>query len=352
MSLENGLSAFRMEMPERIPRTEYSAHFHWDLVKKVTGINVDSKSTEKIKEEASRKFVKDWDYGMFWNILTHNNVFDGKYTKMGHAEYMADSEDFSAERFQLLEDPEDVFTFDPFEVYGSRDKKILTEEYNANYDLMCQQYPDTANMTGIYVSCISGALEILGWDTLLMAVGIDSREFGEFLKRYEKWIGQYFSALAEYKGETVMIHDDITWTSGGFLAPEFYREYVFSAYKRLFAPLLEAGKRIIFTSDGDYTEYMQDIAECGVHGFVFEPCMNLEKICQQYGKTHILVGNADTRILLMGEKEDIRQEVKRCIDLGKKCPGYFLAVGNHIPANTPVESALWYNEFYEKYSRR
>lgn len=352
MSLKNGMSALRMEMPDRIPRTEYSAHFHWKLVEKVTGMNVDSKSTEQIKEKASSQFVKEWDYGMFWNILTHNNVFDGKYTKLGHAEYMADSEDFSSEISQLLEDPEEVFSFDPFEVYGVKDKKILTKEYDENYEKMCLEYPDTVNMTGIYVTCISGALEILGWDTLLMAAGMDSKEFGEFLRRYEKWIGQYFEALAECKAETIMIHDDITWTSGAFLAPEFYREYVFAAYKRLFAPLLEAKKRILFTSDGNYTEFMQDIAECGVHGFVFEPCMDLEQICSQYGKTHVLVGNADTRILLMGNKEDIRQEVKRCIDLGRDCPGYFMAVGNHIPANTPIENALWYNEFYEKYSRR
>ena len=38
--------------------------------------------------------------------------------------------------------------------------------------------------------------------------------------------------------------------------------------------------------------------------------------------------------------------------LGRNCPGYFLAVGNHIPPNTPVENALYYNEVYEKLCRR
>ena len=32
--------------------------------------------------------------------------------------------------------------------------------------------------------------------------------------------------------------------------------------------------------------------------------------------------------------------------------GFFMAVGNHIPANTPVENALYYNEVYEELSRR
>ncbi|MCL2519366.1 MAG: hypothetical protein FWF15_12465 [Oscillospiraceae bacterium] len=40
------------------------------------------------------------------------------------------------------------------------------------------------------------------------------------------------------------------------------------------------------------------------------------------------------------------------MDIGKKYPGFFMAVGNHIPANTPVDNALWYNECYEKMSRR
>lgn len=83
-------------------------------------------------------------------------------------------------------------------------------EYNENYEEQCRLYPETENMTGVYVTCISGALEILGWDTLLIAAGIDSKEFGAFLQRYKEWIGQYFKALAQCKAETVMVHDDIT----------------------------------------------------------------------------------------------------------------------------------------------
>ena len=69
-------------------------------------------------------------------------------------------------------------------------------------------------------------------------------------------------------------------------------------------------------------------------------------------KTHCFIGNADTNVLLRGSKDDIYNEVKRCMDIGKNCPGFFMAVGNHIPSNTPVENALWYNECYEKLSKR
>ena len=83
-----------------------------------------------------------------------------------------------------------------------------------------------------------------------------------------------------------------------------------------------------------------------------EPSVDMRYIAEKYGKTHAFVGNADTRILLSDTKEDIYNEVKRCMDIGKKCPGFFLAVGNHIPANTPVDNCLYYNEAYEKLRNR
>lgn len=78
----------------------------------------------------------------------------------------------------------------------------------------------------------------------------------------------------------------------------------------------------------------------------------MKYIADKYGKTHVFIGNADTRILLFGTKEDIRAEVERCINIGKECAGFFMAVGNHIPSNTPVESALYYNEVYEELGKR
>ena len=83
-----------------------------------------------------------------------------------------------------------------------------------------------------------------------------------------------------------------------------------------------------------------------------EPCTDMAYIAEKYGRTHSFIGNADTRILLTGTREAIEAEVKRCMDIGKSCPGFIMAVGNHIPANTPVENCLIYEEAYRKYCRR
>ena len=353
MSYQDGLAAIYLETPDRIPRTEYSADQHWELVEKVTGIKIDPfTSTKEEKATASSAFRKAWDYGFSWNVLIHCGDLDKCRTKMGHAEYATAGTDFNSQVECPFEDPEDAFDFNPMEVYGKHDHNLLVKRFNENYKEKMEKYPDTVNTTGTYITLISGLIEIFGWDIMLTAMGIDAREFGKVANRYADWMQQYFNALADSDCPIVKIHDDIVWTEGAFAHPEWYREFVFPNYKKFFAPLKEAGKKIIYTSDGNFTEFVDDIADCGVHGFVMEPTTDMAYIAEKYGKTHSFIGNADTRILLRGTKEDIYNEVKRCIDIGKNCPGFFMAVGNHIPSNTPIENALYYNEVFEKLRRR
>ena len=348
MSYIDGISAINLEMPGRVPRTEYSAHFHWDLVQAVTGIKVNEKSNSDLQRKASSAFMKAWDYDFNWSVLIHNQVLNKMRTKMGHAVYATGGIDYDNEVNCPFDDPEDVLKFDPVEVYGTIDRSLWVKNFNEHYDNNCKFDSDMVNMTGVYVTCMSGLIEIFGWDMLLCAAGIDSEAFGHVANRYVQHISQYFEALADSKAPVVMIHDDIVWTQGAFLHPDWYRKYIFPNYKKLLMPIIESGKKIIFTSDGTYTEFIDDIAATGVNGFVMEPTTDMAYIAEKYGKTHCFIGNADTRILMYGSKDEIEAEVKRCMDIGKKCPGFFMAV----PANTPVDNALWYNECYEKMSKR
>ena len=93
-------------------------------------------------------------------------------------------------------------------------------------------------------------------------------------------------------------------------------------------------------------------ADAGAQGFIFEPTTDLQYICSRYGKTHVIIGNADCRVLTFGTADEVRAEVKRCMNLGRDCPGYFFAVGNHIPPNVPIENADACIEAYRDLRRR
>jgi len=348
MSYEDGWAAINLERSRRIPRTEYSAEMHWDLITAVTGLDVGVDSSEQVKAQAAIAFMRAWNYDFFWSTLIGHDEFGACATDMGHAEYAAGGVDRRDTLYCPYHDPEDVLNFDPWERLGEKDQGKLTCRFEAHYQANCQAHPFGVNMTGIYVTLVSGFIGLFGWDMLLLAAGTDPHRFGELAGRYAAWMQQYFDALAEADVPVVMVHDDIVWSSGPFMRPGWYRQYVFPNYKKYFAPLLDSGKKIMFCSDGNFDEFIDDVAATGVHGFVFEPLTSLETIVARYGQTHVIVGNADTRILLSGTREQIRAEVQRCMALGRACPGFFMAVGNHIPPNTPVEHALYYNQVYEE----
>jgi uroporphyrinogen-III decarboxylase len=182
------------------------------------------------------------------------------------------------------------------------------------------------------------------WDLLLTAGGIDPDGLGRVAASYARWMQQYYDAIADSEVEVVYSHDDLVWTRGPVFHPDWYRKYIFPHYVNYYAPSLAKGKKVLFVSDGNYQELALDIAKTGVSGFFFEPLTDLKFMVEHFGKTHVLIGNADTRKLLFGSKQDIRNEVQRCYDTAKDCPGWFMGVTNMIPHNTPIEAALYYDK--------
>ncbi len=354
MSYEDGWAALNLQMPSRVPRTEYSAESHWALLNTVTGIDVDENSPQERKQQARAAFTgpEGWNYDFFWSVLIGAGEFGDLRTTMGHAVYAAGGVDYNDDIHQLFEDPEDALAFDPVAALPHHDHATLVKRFEDHYRAQTEGGPTGVRMTGVYVTLVSGLIDLLGWETLLMAAGIDPVAFGKLADRYAEWMQRYFDALADADVPVVMVHDDIVWSEGAFIHPDWYRAHVFPNYRKYLRPLLDAGKKIVYTSDANYTQFIDDIVDCGVHAFVMEPMTDMQHIAEKYGKTHAFVGNADTRILLSGPRERIRAEVERCMAIGKECPGFFMAVGNHIPSNTPVENALYYNEAYEELSRR
>ena len=351
MSLQDGMAAINLEMPDRVPRTEYSAETHWDLINAVLGTSVNHASSLEEKNKASNAFMKAWNYDFQWSVTINKESLGDFRTSMGHANFQAGNVDFDDTVGSCFHSLEEVLKFDPVNMLPTFSNAELVNRFNQAYINKCKALPTAVHTVGTYISAVSGFIDLFGWEYFLDGLAEDATRLGEIMERYSQWMQKYYVAMAESDAPVILIHDDIVWTSGPFVSPEWYRKYVFPCYKRYVAPLKEAGKKILYCSDGNFSMFIDDIAPY-VNGFIMEPTTDMAYIAEKYGKTHSFIGNADTRFLLNGTKEDIENEVKRCMDIGKKCPGFIMAVGNHIPANTPVENALWYNECYEKMSKR
>lgn len=354
MSYELGWSALNMEMTNTVPRTEYSAANHWELVRRVTGMDT-SKTANR--PAASQAFMKAWDYSFNWSIAINRVQIaaKGPITDMGHAEYQESVDGTSDYRDHVevaYPDPDIALNLDIPAVYGEFSQAEIIAIYEKAYANSCENNPDLLNMSGIYVNPVSGILEIFGWDTFLMMMGMDIKRFNKVMAGYCEWLDQFYRAFCESNVPVFMCHDDICWTSGPFADPEWYRAVVFPHYKKWFDMLHAAGKKIMFTSDGNYTAFFDDIVKCGADMLVMEPTSDMAGFAAKYGKTHGFVGNVDVRILQFGTREDIRKEVQRAMDIGKKYPGFIFCTGNHIPPNVPVDNAIYYNDCYMEMRNR
>jgi uroporphyrinogen-III decarboxylase len=187
----------------------------------------------------------------------------------------------------------------------------------------------------------------------LQALGTDPVRFGEYvLEGFYKLTLEYNKIWAQTDIKVFIQHDDIVWTEGPFYNPQWYRQYLFPRYKKLWKPLKDNGIKVLFCSDGTYNEFIDDIADSGADGFIMEPTTDMQLVAEKYGKTHVFVGNADCRILTFGTKDDIKKEVQRCMDIGKKYNGFIMAVGNHIPSNVPIDNVRYYFDSVDKLGKR
>ena len=344
MSYERGIQAIRLQMPDRIPHTEYISHR--EFVKKLTGFDpLDPEQADM----ADREMVRRLDFDLVW--ISCEPPVQGRMTNMGHAHWY-DSE-WKPDHIQCpFNDEEDAFRFDAVEEYGVMEHGELVKWLQAAHNDHKRRYPTAVCPGGHYNTIVSACIRTFGWDMFLRTAALDYERFDRVLESMFQFSMAHFRAWAETDIETFICHDDMVWTQGAIFHPNWYRRYVFPRYARLWAPLREKGIKLLFCSDGNFTEFVDDLAQAGADGFIFEPLTDLAVIAERYGKTKAIVGNVDCRILTFGTRDQIVAEVKRCADIGRDLPGYFFAIGNHIPRNIPIENVELYFELIDELGRR
>ncbi|MGQ9630563.1 MAG: uroporphyrinogen decarboxylase family protein [bacterium] len=343
MSYERGWSALNLEMPDTIPHTEYCSHPR--LVKHIVGFD------PREDESAWAKFYEATNYDLLWNT-NDGPTWTGRTTNMGHAVFQEGGTDFDANIRCPFKDPEEVLSFDPVAEYGLPEIDERARYFERVYREGQGRHPNLVFTGGYYKTIFSACIQAFGWEMFLASAPLDYERFDRVLEGFFEISLANFRAWARTSAPVFICHDDIVWTQGAVFHPNWYRKYIFPRYKKLWSILKDAGKIVLFCSDGNFTEFVDDIASAGADGFIFEPLTDLRYIVERYGRTKVIVGNVDVRILMFGSREDIRREVERCADLGRDCPGYFFAVGNHIPHNVPIDNVLYYFELINELGKR
>jgi len=148
----------------------------------------------------------------------------------------------------------------------------------------------------------------------------------------------HMQAWAQTSVDVVIQHDDFVWTEGAFMHPEVYREVIIPRYAELWKPIHEAGKKVLFCSDGNFMEFAEDVVAAGADGLIFEPCNDFGWMADRFGDSKVLVGSCvDCREMAFSGWDAVKAQIDETLEHAKKCRGLFFAVGNHIPANVSDE---------------
>ena len=329
MSYRIGIDAINLKSSSRLAHTEYCSN--QDLI-------------DRVERETGKRFDSAWEFDFCW--FSDDGPGDwfarGRATDMGHAVFLKGGTDRREPKPCPFRDAEEVLAFDAVAEYGLDDDAGLAAYYEKRHQETKKWAGDQVVPGGYYKTLWSGAIQAFGWDMLLEAASEKAR-FEKVLDSFFRLTLHHVRAWARTSIEVFNQHDDMVWTAGPFMSPDFYRAAVFPRYRELWKVLKDAGKKVVFTSDGDYTMFLGDVVAAGADGLIFEPLTSLERAVRDHGRTTALFGSAvDARTLTIGTREQILAEVETTVRLGKDCPGFLCAVGNHIPSNVPVENALFY----------
>lgn len=147
--------------------------------------------------------------------------------------------------------------------------------------------------------------------------------------------------------DMVKIGDDLGTQENLMISPRMYRRMLKPLHADLIALIKQKTKaKIFFHTDGDVFNLIEDFIEIGVD--IINPIQtsagkmsNLEELKKLYGSRIVFCGAIDTQnILPHGTPEQVRQEVRRVINLLGQDGGYMLATVHTVMNEVPAENVL------------
>jgi len=146
--------------------------------------------------------------------------------------------------------------------------------------------------------------------------------------------------------DVAQVTDDLGSQTGPLISMEIYREFYAPQHKRFIDLCHKFGIKVFHHDDGSIRPFIPDLLDMGID--ILNPIqwtcpgMDMKQLKADFGSRVCFHGAVDNqKILPFGTPEEVRQEVRHCIDeLGSNGSGYILAPCHNIQSNTPLENIL------------
>jgi uroporphyrinogen decarboxylase len=135
--------------------------------------------------------------------------------------------------------------------------------------------------------------------------------------------------------------DDWGQQRGLIMGPALWREFIKPRIAALYGLVKAKGKRVFIHSCGRIEELIPDLIEVGVDVFnPFQPeVMDVEQVKRRYGEKLTFFGGISTqKTLPYGTVSEVKDEVRRLVDLVGRDGGYIAAPSHDVPKDAKPEN--------------
>lgn len=141
-------------------------------------------------------------------------------------------------------------------------------------------------------SVLNTAARFLGWNKLLTEQPPLDQIAGGFLSWHKKYL-----TTCPLKIDYAIIGDDVASNLGMMISPDLFRTWLLPHYRRFAELFLNFGVEVVFHSDGDISEILDDLVYLGISGI--HPCVEVKALDgeREYKGVHLLrsIPNFDPR---------------------------------------------------------
>jgi uroporphyrinogen decarboxylase len=142
------------------------------------------------------------------------------------------------------------------------------------------------------------------------------------------------------------VTDDLGSQTGPLISVKLYKEFYAPQHKRMIDLCHEFGIKVLHHDDGGIRPFLPLLVDMGID--ILNPVqwscpgMDMKELKTEFGDRICFDGAVENqRILPFGTPEEVRAEVRHCIDaLASDGTGYILASCHAMQVNTPVENII------------
>jgi len=211
----------------------------------------------------------------------------------------------------------------------------------SSFDKVVKPNGDTAVLVSLGFSLFEWAWTLAGMETVLMAMLSDKRFANVLLDRILEFNLAIIENACTQVVDIFRFGDDWGHQRGVLMGPDLWREFIKPRFRRMCELVKSKGKLVMLHCCGKVDELFDDLIECGLDIFnPFQPeVMDVFEIKKRYGDRLTFYGGISIqRTLPFGTVQQVRDEVRRLIDVVGAGGGYIASPSHDIPGDAKPEN--------------